>query len=209
MILYEVLNEQPDVLAERTYAVWPDLEALMREHGVPAVHRRRAPPARRVRPARASASPPSSATRTCSPRSTSPVSRCTPSTAPTSTRSWSPAGTPRSTRSRSPTSSTPRCSATARRRSLEITDVVRDWKARGPPRRPRRAADPAGRDRRRATCPRSTTSSYPPDGAHRRGRARPATGCPARSPSAPRWTSTPGRTRSSRWCRWPRACTSG
>ncbi len=35
MILYEVLNEQSDVLAERTYAVWPDLEALMREHGVP------------------------------------------------------------------------------------------------------------------------------------------------------------------------------
>lgn len=34
-ILYEVLNEQPDVLAERTYAVWPDLEALMRAHGVP------------------------------------------------------------------------------------------------------------------------------------------------------------------------------
>ena len=35
MILYEVLNERPDVLAERTYAVWPDLEALMREHRVP------------------------------------------------------------------------------------------------------------------------------------------------------------------------------
>jgi radical SAM family uncharacterized protein len=35
MILYEVLNEQPDVLAERTYAVWPDLEKLMREHHVP------------------------------------------------------------------------------------------------------------------------------------------------------------------------------
>jgi radical SAM family uncharacterized protein len=34
-ILYEVLNEEPDVLAERTYSVWPDLEALMREHGVP------------------------------------------------------------------------------------------------------------------------------------------------------------------------------
>ena len=31
-ILYEVLNERDDVLAERTYAVWPDLEALMREH---------------------------------------------------------------------------------------------------------------------------------------------------------------------------------
>ena len=34
-ILYEVLNEQPGVLAERTYSVWPDLEALMREHGIP------------------------------------------------------------------------------------------------------------------------------------------------------------------------------
>jgi radical SAM family uncharacterized protein len=34
-ILYEILNERPDVLAERTYAVWPDLEALMREHRVP------------------------------------------------------------------------------------------------------------------------------------------------------------------------------
>jgi len=34
-ILYEILNERDDVLAERTYAVWPDLEALMRAHGVP------------------------------------------------------------------------------------------------------------------------------------------------------------------------------
>jgi radical SAM family uncharacterized protein len=34
-ILYEVLNEQDGVLAERTYSVWPDLEALMREHEVP------------------------------------------------------------------------------------------------------------------------------------------------------------------------------
>ena len=35
MILYEVLNERPDTLAERTYAVWPDMEAAMREAGVP------------------------------------------------------------------------------------------------------------------------------------------------------------------------------
>ncbi len=34
-ILYEVLNERDDVLAERTYSVWPDLEALMREHHLP------------------------------------------------------------------------------------------------------------------------------------------------------------------------------
>ncbi|HYJ77243.1 MAG TPA: TIGR03960 family B12-binding radical SAM protein [Actinomycetes bacterium] len=36
MILYEVLNEQERTLAERAYAVWPDMEALMREHAVPA-----------------------------------------------------------------------------------------------------------------------------------------------------------------------------
>lgn len=34
-ILYEILNEREDALAERTYAVWPDLEALMRAQGVP------------------------------------------------------------------------------------------------------------------------------------------------------------------------------
>ncbi len=34
-ILYEVLNEQPDILAERSYAVWPDLEQAMRDSGVP------------------------------------------------------------------------------------------------------------------------------------------------------------------------------
>jgi radical SAM superfamily enzyme YgiQ (UPF0313 family) len=34
-ILYEVLNERADTLCERTYAVWPDLESLMREHKVP------------------------------------------------------------------------------------------------------------------------------------------------------------------------------
>jgi len=34
-ILYEVLNEQPGVLAERTYSVWPDMERLMRDNGVP------------------------------------------------------------------------------------------------------------------------------------------------------------------------------
>jgi radical SAM family uncharacterized protein len=34
-ILYEVLNERPWILAERTYAVWPDMEAVMREHAIP------------------------------------------------------------------------------------------------------------------------------------------------------------------------------
>jgi radical SAM family uncharacterized protein len=34
-ILYEILNERPDALAERTYAPWVDLEAVLRAHGLP------------------------------------------------------------------------------------------------------------------------------------------------------------------------------
>ncbi|GAB7004584.1 TIGR03960 family B12-binding radical SAM protein [Nocardioides sp. AN3] len=34
-ILYEVLNEREGILAERTYAVWPDLEKIMREESIP------------------------------------------------------------------------------------------------------------------------------------------------------------------------------
>jgi len=34
-ILYELLNNQPDVLAERAYAPWPDMEAKMRANGIP------------------------------------------------------------------------------------------------------------------------------------------------------------------------------
>ena len=34
-ILYEILNERDDAVAERAYAPWVDLEALMRSHGVP------------------------------------------------------------------------------------------------------------------------------------------------------------------------------
>ncbi|MEI2777711.1 MAG: TIGR03960 family B12-binding radical SAM protein [Tetrasphaera sp.] len=35
MILYEVINERDDALAERTYAVWPDLEEQLRAAGMP------------------------------------------------------------------------------------------------------------------------------------------------------------------------------
>ena len=34
-ILYEVLNEREWIVAERTYAVWPDMERVMREHEIP------------------------------------------------------------------------------------------------------------------------------------------------------------------------------
>jgi radical SAM family uncharacterized protein len=34
-ILYEILNERPDAVAERSYAPWLDLEPLLRAHGLP------------------------------------------------------------------------------------------------------------------------------------------------------------------------------
>ncbi|MFI6675753.1 TIGR03960 family B12-binding radical SAM protein [Kribbella sp. NPDC050470] len=34
-ILYEVLNERDHLLAERTYSVWPDMEKVMRDNGIP------------------------------------------------------------------------------------------------------------------------------------------------------------------------------
>ncbi len=34
-ILYEILNERPDALAERSYSPWTDMESLMRQDGVP------------------------------------------------------------------------------------------------------------------------------------------------------------------------------
>jgi radical SAM family uncharacterized protein len=34
-ILYEVLNERDWIVAERTYSVWPDMEAVLREEGIP------------------------------------------------------------------------------------------------------------------------------------------------------------------------------
>ena len=52
-ILYEVLNERDWIVAERTYAVWPDMEQVMRERRHPAVHRRQPPAGRRLRPVRA------------------------------------------------------------------------------------------------------------------------------------------------------------
>src|SRR5487761_318755 len=34
-ILYDLLNHEPDVVAERVYTPWPDMEAEMRRDGVP------------------------------------------------------------------------------------------------------------------------------------------------------------------------------
>jgi radical SAM family uncharacterized protein len=34
-ILYDILNKQPDVLAERVFAPWVDMEEVLRSHGIP------------------------------------------------------------------------------------------------------------------------------------------------------------------------------
>ncbi len=34
-LLYEILNQQPDVLAERVYAPWPDMEETLRKQNIP------------------------------------------------------------------------------------------------------------------------------------------------------------------------------
>jgi hypothetical protein len=75
MILYEVLNEQERRAGRADLLVWQDMEALMREHGVPqfTVDAHRPVSAFDVLGCR---SRPSSATPTCSPRWTSPASRC-------------------------------------------------------------------------------------------------------------------------------------
>ena len=116
MILYEVLNEQPGVLAERTYSVWPDLEDLMREHGVPQftvdAHR----PVRAFDLLGVWFSTELGYTNLLVALDLAGIP-LQPPTAPTTTRSSSPAATPRSIPSRSRTSSTPSCSATASRRS--------------------------------------------------------------------------------------------
>ncbi|MGB9594468.1 MAG: B12-binding domain-containing radical SAM protein, partial [Anaerolineae bacterium] len=35
MILYDILNRQPDILCERVYAPWPDMEERLRGAGLP------------------------------------------------------------------------------------------------------------------------------------------------------------------------------
>jgi hypothetical protein len=138
MILYEVLNERADALAERSYAVWPDLAALMREAGVPqlTVDGHRA--VRDFDLFGLSFSTELGYTNMLR-RWTWRVSRCIPPTAAMTTRWSSSAATPASTPSRSRTSSTPSSWATASRPCCGSPT----WWGPGRPR-----AGPGGRRRR-------------------------------------------------------------
>ena len=137
----------------------------MREHGVPAVHRRRAPPGRRVRRARRVASPPSSATPTCCtaldlagiPLHARGPHRRAPDRHRRRARGVQPRADRRLHRRRG---------ARRRRagRARRSPTVIRALEGRGPPRRPRRAAAAAGRAPAASTSRAFYDVDYLPDG---------------------------------------------
>ena len=206
MILYEVLNERPDALAERTYAVWPDLAALMREHGVPqfTVDGHRA-----VRDFDLLG-----------------VSFATELGYTNLLEALDLAGVPLHAVDRDeshpvvvagghaafnpePVADFVDCAVLGDGEQVvgDITDVVKAWKAQGAPAAARAARPPGpGRRRLRAALLRGHLRR---GRRHRRGDAAPGTTSRRGSASAPSWTSTSGPTRRRRSCRWPRACTSG
>jgi radical SAM superfamily enzyme YgiQ (UPF0313 family) len=88
---------------------------------------------------------------------------------------------------------------------LEMTAVIRQAKLDGASREETllRLARAGG-----VYVPRFYDVEYLPDGRIARV-ARTGRTCRSACTSAPSWTWTSGRTPSSRWCRWPRRCTSG
>ena len=175
----------------------------MREHGVPQftvdAHR----PVARLRRARRLASPPSSATPTCSPRSTWPASRCSAKDRtdehPIVIAGGHAAFNPEPIADFIDAA----VLGDGEQAVLAITDVVSAWKAEG---------RPGGRDELLLRLA-ETGGVYVPRVLRRRlparrpdpaGRAEPPPACRGGWPSTPSWTSTRGRTRSSRWCRSPR-----
>ena len=156
----------------------------MREHGVPqfTVDAHRPVGAFDLLGRRRSR--PSSATRTCSPRSTSPASRCTRPTA----RTTHPIVLAGGHAAFNPEPIADFIDAAVlgdgEEAVLAITDVVRELEARGPPGRPRRAAAAARRAPAACTCRASTTSTTcrtaGSSGSRRTGRA-----CRGGSPSTP------------------------
>ncbi len=115
-ILYEILNERQDALAERAYAPWVDMEAAMRSAGVPLFSLENHVPARAFDVLAFNLSAELVYTNVLNLIDLAGVPVRT-RRAPPPTRSWPLAATPRSTPSRWPTSWTASCSATARRSS--------------------------------------------------------------------------------------------
>ncbi len=205
-ILYEVLNERADALAERCYAVWPDLEALMRESGVPSFT--------------------VDAHHAVGDFDVLGVSFSTELGYTNLLTTLDLAGIPLHARDRDeshpvvvagghaafnpePVADFVDVAALGDGEEVvgDITDVVRDWKEQGRP----------GGRRELLLRLSSTPGCYVPslydvtyaDDGHIAAVTRPTSGSPRACRSAPRSSWTTGRTRRSRWSRWPRPCTSG
>ena len=207
-ILYEVLNERSDALAERCYAVWPDLEALMREHGVPAFT--------------------VDAHRPLGAFDLLGVSFATELGYTNLLTALDLAGIPLHAADRDeqhpvvvagghaafnpePIADFVDVAAIGDGEEVvgDITDVVKAWKADGPPGRARASCCCGWPRRRAATSRRCYAVVLRRRRRDRRGGARRTRASRAPCRSAPPSTSTPGPTRRRRWCRWPRPCTSG
>ena len=207
MILYEVLNEREGVLAERTYSVWPDMEALMREHQVPAVHGGLAPPAEGVRRLRAQLL--HRARLHQHAHRARPGGHPAGGQGPHDRRPDRPRGRPRGLQPRADRGLHRLRRHRRRRAGRARHDRDRPrLEGRGPPRRARGGPVPPREDRF-GVRPRLLRRGVPGRRPHRPcrteqvGRAR--GGCP----STPSWTSTSGPTPSSPWSRSPRPSTSG
>ena len=202
-----MLNERAGVLAERTYSVWPDLEQLMREHGVPQFTVEAHRPVRDF--------------------DVFGVSFATELGYTNLLTALDLAGIPLAAAERDERDPVVLAGGHAafnpepiaefidgavlgdgEQAVLAITEAIRDWKQRGPPRRQGRAAAGGWRPGPGCTCRASTTSTTCPTagsgGSRRTGRA-----CRTRSPSTRSWTWTTGPTRAARWCRCTSRCTSG
>ena len=114
-ILYEILNERPDALAERTYAPWVDMEAAMRAAGVPLFSVEQHLPAAAFDVLAFNLSAELVYTNVAQPDRPGRPSPARGGPRAATTPWWSRAATAPSTPSRWPTSSTPSSWVTARR----------------------------------------------------------------------------------------------
>ena len=114
-ILYEILNERPDAVAERSYAPWVDMEEQMRANRIPFFCSESHLPARAFDVLAFNLSAELTYTNLLNLIDLSAACRCAAPNAAPGTRWWSPGATAPSTPSRWPISSTPSSSGTARR----------------------------------------------------------------------------------------------
>ena len=203
-LLYDLLNRREDVYAERVYAPWFDLEAMLREHAPPArlagdVHAAARVPHRRLQPAvRADLHQHPGHARSRRGPAARRGARCG------AIRWSSPAVRAPSTPSRWPTSWTPSCSATARRRLARSATSIGAGTGATVPRCSRRLAQVRG-----VYVPALYAPQYSESGRlvaiDPRACGAPAGGREAH-PARPRYAC---RSPTPTWCPTSRSCTGG